>query len=143
MAVLRRSGGFLLQTKQSYPNAVMRLPSGGIKASEDIDHALLREVWEETNLDVHVERFVAILGYRNASERSPFHTHLFLLREIGGELRTNDPTEKITEWREVPPQELLEYAAALRRVESSWNNWGHFRAIALDVLSEYCDAHGV
>jgi hypothetical protein len=30
MAILRRNGTFLLQTKKSYPNAVMRLPSGGI-----------------------------------------------------------------------------------------------------------------
>jgi ADP-ribose pyrophosphatase YjhB (NUDIX family) len=142
MAILRRSGAFLLQTKKSYPNAVMRLPSGGIKAGEDIEHALLREVWEETNLDVHVERFVAVLGYHDTQEHASFQTFLFLLRDMGGELRTNDPTEKITEWREATPRELLDYAATLKEIDPSWRNWGHFRAAALEVLSLYCASNG-
>jgi 8-oxo-dGTP pyrophosphatase MutT (NUDIX family) len=143
MAILRRSGGFLLQTKKSYPNAVMRLPSGGIKAGEDIEHALMREIWEETNLDVHVERFVALLGYRDDREQTPFHTYLFFLREIGGELRCNDPSEKITDWVEARPEQLPAYAEALRGIEPSWSNWGHFRAISLEVLSSYCTERGV
>ena len=143
MAILRRNGTFLLQTKKSYPNAVMRLPSGGIKAGEDVEHALLREVWEETNLDVHVERFVALLGYRDEQEHAVFQTFLFLLRDMGGELRTNDPTEKITEWREARPAELVEYASTLKSIDPSWRNWGLFRAAALEVLADYCSRNGV
>jgi len=142
MAILRRSGGFLLQTKKNYPNSVMRLPSGGIKAGEDIEHALMREIWEETNLDVHVERFLAVLGYRDERDQTPFLTYLFVLREIGGELRSNDPTEKITDWVEAPPRELLDYATALKRMDSSWSNWGLFRAASLDVLAAYCNDNG-
>jgi 8-oxo-dGTP pyrophosphatase MutT (NUDIX family) len=138
MAILRRNGRFLLQTKRSYPNSVMRLPSGGIKAGEDIEHALLREVWEETNLTVNVDRFVAILRYRDDTTKAGFQTFLFLLREIEGHLQTNDPSEKITEWREARPDELLDYAAELKQLEPSWANWGLFRAASLDVLAEYC-----
>jgi 8-oxo-dGTP pyrophosphatase MutT (NUDIX family) len=143
MAILRRNGRFLLQTKRSYPNSVMRLPSGGIKPGENIEHALLREVWEETNLEVHVERFVAVLGYRDAKSHAPFQTFLFCLRELSGDLRSNDPSEKITDWREVPPPQLLDYAAALKSIDPSWGNWGLFRAAALEVLSEYCKSNGV
>ena len=43
MAILRPSGTFLLQTKRSYPNSVMRLPSGGIKAgAEKIDTSIAK-----------------------------------------------------------------------------------------------------
>ena len=143
MAILRRTGGVLLQTKRNYPKSVMRLPSGGIKAGEDIEHALMREIWEETNLDVHVERFLAVLGYRNDREHTPFLTYLFFLREIGGELRCNDPTEKITDWREAPPNELPRYATALRGMEPAWSNWGRFRAASIDVLVAYCDENGM
>jgi len=138
MAILRRNGKFLLQTKRSYPNAVMRLPSGGIKAGEDIEHALLREVWEETNLTVSVERFVALLRYRDDHEKAEFQTFLFFLREIEGVLQTNDPTEKITEWREARPDELLRYADALKRLEPGWASWGLFRAASLETLADYC-----
>jgi ADP-ribose pyrophosphatase YjhB (NUDIX family) len=125
MAILRRSGGFLLQTKKNYPNSVMRLPSGGIKAGEDIEHALMREIWEETNLDVHVERFLAVLGYRDVKDQTPFLTYLFFLREIG-------------DWVEARPQELLDFADALKRMDTSWSNWGLFRAASLEVLAAYC-----
>lgn len=138
MAILRKNGRFLLQTKRSYPNSVMRLPSGGIKAGEDVEHALLREVWEETNLEVSVDRFVALLRYRADEDRAAFQTFLFFMREIDGHFQTNDPTEKITDWAEARPDELLGYAEELRRIEPSWANWGLFRAAALEALAQYC-----
>jgi len=137
MAILRRGGGFLLQTKRSYPNAVMRLPSGGIKPGEDIEHALVREIWEETNLDVTIERFVAVLRYRDESRPTAFRTFLFLVREVNGTLRNNDPHEHITEWREATPAQLPYYAEELRRLQPSWRNWGLFRAAALEALSDH------
>lgn len=137
MAILRPNGTFLLQTKRSYPNAVMRLPSGGIKPGEDIEHALVREVWEETNLEITIERFVAVMRYRDEGGPTAFRTFLFLVREVDGVLRSNDPRENITEWREATPEQLPLYAARLRRLQPSWRNWGLFRAAAMDVLSQH------
>jgi 8-oxo-dGTP pyrophosphatase MutT (NUDIX family) len=139
MAILRLNGRFLLHTKRSYPNAVMRLPSGGIKPGEDIEHALKREIWEETNLECTVDRFVAVMQYEDASSRASFRTNLFFVREIAGVLRSNDPTEHITEWCEVAPTELLEYARVLSGMNTDWSNWGLFRAAALETLAGYCD----
>ena len=138
MAILRKNGRFLLQTKRSYPNSVMRLPSGGIKPGEDVEHALLREVWEETNLEVSVDRFVALLRYRDGESRAAFQTFLFFLREIDGFLQSNDPHEKITEWREASPEELPYYAEALKKIEPGWSNWGLFRAASIEALVEFC-----
>lgn len=139
MAILRPTGRFLLHTKRSYPNAVMRLPSGGIKPGEHIEHALMREIWEETNLECTVDRFVAVLRYEDATTRASFRTHLFLVREISGSLRSNDLAEQITEWREVAPSELLDYARVLADMNSDWSNWGLFRAAALETLAGYCE----
>jgi 8-oxo-dGTP pyrophosphatase MutT (NUDIX family) len=139
MAILRRNRRFLLQTKRSYPGAVMRLPSGGIKAGEDIEHALLREIWEETNLEVNVDRYVAQLSYEDRSGlKSRFRTHLFLVHELDGELQCNDPHESISDWCEVSPDDLLDYSAKLATIQPDWGNWGLFRAGALDVLAHYC-----
>ena len=138
MAILRPSGRFLLQTKQSYPGAVMRLPSGGIQRGEKVDDALLREIWEETNLTVRVEKFLARIDYEAGGMRSRFCTYMFLVRELDGELRSNDPDEKISDWKEALPQELPSYADALRRMQPSWKSWGIFRAAALDTLFRHC-----
>lgn len=137
MAILRRSGKFLLQTKQNYPGSVMRLPSGGIHRGERVQAALLREIWEETNLTVRVERFVARIGYRAGASRSRFTTHLFLVRELSGVLQSNDPDEKISDWQEVLPAELPAYANKLRAMTPSWRSWGIFRAASLDILFEH------
>lgn len=137
MAILRRSGRFLLQTKQNYPGSVMRLPSGGIQRGEKVEAALLREIWEETNLTVQIERFVARIGYRAGVARSRFFTHLFLVREVSGVLQSNDPDEKISDWQEVLPTELPEYAEKLRRMTPSWRSWGIFRAASMDILFQH------
>jgi 8-oxo-dGTP pyrophosphatase MutT (NUDIX family) len=139
MAILRCSGRFLLHTKRSYPNAVMRLPSGGIKPGEDIEHALKREIWEETNLECTIDRFVAVLQYEDPGMRASFRTNLFLVREISGTLCSNDPTEHITGWCEAEPGELLGYARILSQMNSNWSNWGLFRAAALETLAGYCE----
>lgn len=137
MAILRRSGRFLLQTKQNYPGSVMRLPSGGIHRGERVEQALLREIWEETNLEVEVERFVARIGYKSGPARSRFFTHLFLVREVSGVLQSNDPDEKISDWAEVLPAELPDYAEKLRRITPSWRSWGIFRAAAMEILLQH------
>jgi len=138
MAILRPNGRFLLQTKQSYPGSVMRLPSGGIQRGENVDDALLREIWEETNLTVKIDRFVARIEYESGGMRARFCTYMFMVRELDGELRSNDPDEKISDWKEALPQELPSYASALRRMQPSWKSWGIFRAAALDTLFEHC-----
>ncbi len=138
MAIRRKNGRFLLHTKRNYPDAVMRLPSGGIKRHESVEGALLREVWEETNLDVEIESCVAVISYRDRTTRSAFKTHLFLLRETAGELRNNDPKEHISEWREAALDELPAYAGSLLAVREDWSNWGRFRATAIEVLASYC-----
>ncbi len=137
MAIMRPNGRFLLQTKASYPNSVMRLPSGGIRPGEDIEKALLREIWEETNLSVSVESFVARIRYESARESSSFETYLLFVRELSGPLRSNDPSEKITSWVEALPEELGAYADELRNITPRWSKWGMFRATALDALADH------
>jgi ADP-ribose pyrophosphatase YjhB (NUDIX family) len=134
MAIQRPSGGILLQTKAFYPPATFRLPTGGIKGGEDVEHALLREVYEESNLTVDVDRVVAVVEYTGSDGRAVFRSYLFLVREIGGELKVNDPDEQISGWEERDVAGLRAASAQLRRLEGTWQRWGQFRAMTLDVL---------
>ncbi len=134
MAIRRPSGGILLQTKEFYPAGTFRLPTGGIKEGEDVEHALLREVHEESNLDVEIERLVAVIDHSVVGGRTPFRSYLFLLRETGGTLKVNDPDERISGWDERDRAGLESAAANLRDLEGTWRRWGQFRAVVLDVL---------
>lgn len=136
MAIRRRNGLYLLQTKDRYPSQTFRLPTGGIMRGEGIEHALLRETEEETGLDVEVSRFVAVLNYRSAETRQTFATYLFLLEEQGGVLAPRDPKEGITGWLEADLHGLGDAAQRLRSCTGSWRSWGEFRALVIDALSE-------
>ncbi len=142
MAIRRPTGHFLLQTKQSYPKDTFRLPTGGIKRGEAIEHALLRETVEETSLEVEISRFVATITYRSPQGNRVFSSFLFILEERGGVLRPNDPTEGITGWREADRTGLDTAARALRTCTGSWAGWGRFRALVIDALVPALDMSG-
>src|SRR3954447_11197826 len=72
MAIRRPSGGILLQTKAFYPPATFRLPTGGIKDGEDVEHALLREVHEESTLAVDVDRVIAVIEHTGSDAKPLF-----------------------------------------------------------------------
>lgn len=137
--VIRRSNGSLLTAiKTTYPPGCHRLLTGGIHHDEPILTALLREVAEETSLDVTVNRFLAVVAYLDAQTgKQVFTTLAFLLDEIGGTLGCADPNEQHEEFFEIAIDELLARAAVLEQIDSSftssihhdWGAWGRFRAI--------------
>lgn len=134
MAIRRPNGRFLLQTKKTYPDGTFRLPTGGIKRGEGIEHALLRETDEETSLSVEIARFVASIAYRSPRGQRLFTSYLFILEERAGELRCNDPREGISDWLEADRGDLDLAARRLRSCPPSWAAWGEFRALVIDAL---------
>lgn len=136
MAIRRRNGLYLLQTKGSYPERTFRLPTGGIMRGETIEHALLRETREETSLDVEISRFAAVLTYRAPNSRQAFASYLFILEEQGGDLHPMDESEGITGWLEADVPALETAAERLRSCTGPWRPWGEFRALVIDALKE-------
>jgi ADP-ribose pyrophosphatase YjhB (NUDIX family) len=138
MVILRPNGNVLLHTKRFYPSGVYRLLSGRVLWKEDVERTLLREVAEETSLDVSVERFLGLVEYRFHSQGKalPFVSYLFQLREVGGQLCCLDEGEAITDFREASIPELSEVAAQLEGLEPRWQDWGHFRAVAHHLVRE-------
>ena len=147
MIVRRPNRKVLLSIKTFYPRGAYRLPTGGIHHGEGIFDALVRETLEETGLETTIRRFLAAIAYRpRSSPDGPpiFHTFAFLLDEVGGMLEARDREERIEEYREVDPAELLAVADGLERVTSmhsvdiggDWADWGRFRAVAHRVVHE-------
>ncbi len=140
MVIRRRNGRILTFRKDVYPQGVMRLLTGGIQPDERIEDGLLREVAEETSLDVEVRRFLAVIAY-DSPQTPPntyaFFTFAFLLDEIGGELVVQDPDERVEAFDEVTVAQLYDLADFLegledqvdREIGGSWRAWGIFRAV--------------
>ncbi|MBX0327350.1 NUDIX hydrolase [Oscillochloris sp. ZM17-4] len=147
MVIRRRSGRLLTFRKDIYPPGVMRLLTGGVKPGERIEAGLLREVAEETSLDVEVRRFLALIAYR-APQTPPdayaFLSFAFLLDEIGGELVVQDPEERVEAFGEATVADLYDLASFLeglddrqdRAIGGSWRAWGAFRAVSHRVVAD-------
>lgn len=146
--VIRRAGGRLLVfRKDFYPTGTLRLLTGGIAPGEPIADALLREVAEETGLEVAVRRFLAAIAYSGTGappDAHAFYSFAFLLDDLGGELVCADPAERVELFTEAAPAELPALADALERVEDrddpaiggNWRSWGRFRAVVHRVVAE-------
>jgi 8-oxo-dGTP pyrophosphatase MutT (NUDIX family) len=138
MVVRRRSGKLLIATKETYPAGVYRLLTGGVHRSESVFRALLRETREETNLTVETRRFLGVARYQAPDAPTPheYATIAFLLDEVSGELKINDPNERLSDFREIAPDELPALADQLADLpsqpsddlRSSNRAWGRYRA---------------
>jgi 8-oxo-dGTP pyrophosphatase MutT (NUDIX family) len=167
MVIQRPHGTLLTAIKTFYPTGAYRLLTGGVKHGEPIEAALLREVEEETGLDVEVRRFLAVIEYHldggwgigdrewgpvDPHPLSPipytFVTFAFLLDEVGGTLGSRDPEEQIASFREIEVAELPALAATLdgigagfdQQIGGSWSDWGRFRAVVHRVVYEVLQA---
>lgn len=149
MVVRRPSGRILTFRKTFYPPGVYRLMTGGIESGEGVLDALMREVAEETGLEVHLSRPLATVRYRG-SEGGParFQTHAFLLQELGGVLGAVDPDEHVEAFREIDPAEMRAIARELEalpdnhsdELEQNWHLWGLFRAVVHRAVADALEA---
>jgi 8-oxo-dGTP pyrophosphatase MutT (NUDIX family) len=137
--VIRRPDGRLLTAKKTfYPDRAYRLLTGGIEKGEPVLEALLREVEEETALDVVVRRFLAAVAYQVPERVHPvFYTFAFLLDETGGILHSQDPNEHLEYFQNIAIDELPERADFFAHLTADYNtelrgnlaDWGLFRSI--------------
>ncbi|MEU3604085.1 NUDIX domain-containing protein [Streptomyces sp. NPDC035033] len=104
--VTDEQGRVLLQRRRD--NGLWALPGGGMDLADSLPGTAVREVKEETGLDVEVTGLVGtytdprhIIAYTDGEVRRQFNV-CFTARIVGGELAISDES---TELRFVPPDE--------------------------------------
>jgi ADP-ribose pyrophosphatase YjhB (NUDIX family) len=128
-----------LHTKHRYNYPIYRLPSGGVEWEESVEGALRREIQEETALaSFKIQRFIGLLEYRfhHSDSYARFASYLFLVSNPHGKLVAPEGSDEVAEFRPILPRQLPQVSADLRNVIGDRREWGHWRAIAHDVLYE-------
>lgn len=104
-----REGRILLIRRSD--NGKYSVPGGGLEAGETVAQAVVREVHEETGIEVDVTELVGVfsnpehvIAYDDGEVRQEFSI-CFRAQPIGGDLRTSEESTEV-EW--VPPAELSE-----------------------------------
>ena len=92
-------------------NDLWALPGGGHELGESIEDTVIREVKEETGIDVEVTGLVGlytnpahVMAYDDGEVRQQFSL-CFRAHPIGGELSTSEETKEVAFW---PPQRLVD-----------------------------------
>jgi 8-oxo-dGTP diphosphatase len=150
MMVIRRAADGLVwvMTKESFPQRLYSLPTGGIRPQETISAALWRELKEETGFEVQLRQFLAVIRHvpllapGDPQEVPSFVSYVFLLEEMNGDDPVVTGGEKILDFRTVATGELLEIARRWCKLSGSSGEfhdlaaWGMFRSIAHQVVGE-------
>lgn len=101
-ALVRDDHGRILMIHRT-DNDKYSIPGGGLEAGETVSQAVVREVKEETGIDVEVTGMIGVfsdpnhvIAYDDGEVRQEFSI-CFYARPVGGELRTSDESSEV-EW---------------------------------------------
>ena len=95
-------GGRVLLVKHTYGRRNWELPGGGAEAGESAAETAVREVREETGLQVSVERLAGVYYEREAD----MHHFVFVCRQLGDSETPHPDRVEISECRYWPPDAL-------------------------------------
>lgn len=123
--VIANENNEILLEKRS-DNQLWGLPGGLLELDDTIQSAAIREVKEETNLDVILDRFIGVFSnpfmrWKEADYAKVF-TFAFTAKIVGGELKINDDesTElKYFGYEELPPLHSID---TVEIIEQYFNN---------------------
>jgi 8-oxo-dGTP pyrophosphatase MutT (NUDIX family) len=128
-------GRIWLHAKSHYPGHIVRLPSGGIGWDETIQHALFREVEEETGLCAEIKRFLGLIEYRFQHNGSTVKFASYIFHLFCGSCTPTVPNSgEISAFRPVLPSQLSQITVDMRNMIGDRRGWGQWRALAHDLV---------
>ncbi|AYC28507.1 NUDIX hydrolase [Paenisporosarcina cavernae] len=110
-AVVLNHAGEILLIKG--PRRGWEMPGGQVEEGESLQQAAIREVKEESGIDIEIVRFCGI--YQNV-ERSICNT-LFLAKEVGGECTTSDESLEVGFFTKEQAKEMVTWKNFYERIE--------------------------
>jgi 8-oxo-dGTP diphosphatase len=112
--VVRRTGSIVLIKRKRPPyEGYWALPGGLVEYGETVEEAVVREVKEETGLEVDVKGLVGVYSKPDRDPRGHVISIAFLVVEVGGELRGSEETE-VGEFYAIPERLAFDHKDILR-----------------------------
>lgn len=110
-AIILEGGKILLEKRKSTPGeGKWAVPGGLVELGETVEQAVIREVKEETGLDVASPQLVDVVDYISLDEKGAVKYHFIILDYFvtvkGGELKAASDADEL---RWVPINEVEQY----------------------------------
>jgi 8-oxo-dGTP pyrophosphatase MutT (NUDIX family) len=112
--------------KPWYPEGLYRAPSGGIKPDEDMELSAKREAYEETGVEIKLEKYVLRINvtFTCGQAGEKWTSHVFTARYVSGDLKPID-TKEI---KKVALLSLEELSALKEKLLAQKSGGLHYRA---------------
>lgn len=138
LVVPRGDGRVLLHTKPHYPDAVFRLPTGGVRPKEPAADAAKRETYEEIGFKPRALKLLGVLDnvFSLGETEYVYPSFVFQTEEFTRAPKPTDRREGISGFRDVDALSLRAVARQLENLPKQWREWGRFRAAPHAWLAE-------
>lgn len=121
--IIRRSDGTIVLVKRKYSpfKDFYAIPGGFVEYGETVEAAAVREVREETGLNVSILKLVGIYSNPERDPRCHVISIAYLAEEVGGTLRPSTDAKEVHAFKKIPKelafdhQKILEDALKLSR----------------------------
>lgn len=118
----------IVQEAQGQVRGLWNLPAGHLNDDENIFKATIREVKEETGLDVEITGLIGVYQHRSPNDNNVIGFY-FLASVVGGELKHNSKEILDSKW--VTCDEFLNFEDSIVRAP-------HLKEVVKDYLKQGC-----
>lgn len=114
-AVLQMSDGKIVFVRRKKPpfQGWWALPGGFVEIGETVEQALIREVKEETGLDVKPVQLIGVFSDPHRDPRGHVVSIAFIVNQIGGELHAGSDATHIRAFSEFPKKIAFDHQQIL------------------------------
>ncbi|HLN35523.1 MAG TPA: NUDIX hydrolase [Nitrososphaeraceae archaeon] len=122
-AIIQKSSFLLLIKRQNDPyKDTFALPGGFVDEGETVEEALVREVFEETSLEIHPVEILGVYSTPTRDPRGHMMTVVFITITYGGELSAGDDAKEL-HWIPLDNINNIDLAFDHKLIIKDYINW--------------------
>ncbi len=119
VVVVFEDGSIVLVKRKNPPfKGCWALPGGFVEYGETVEEAAVREVKEETGLDIKLTKLIGVFSDPNRDPRGHVVSIAYIGKPIGGQLHASSDAENVKLFKEIPKKLAFDHDLIIRRALS-------------------------